>query len=187
MINKIKEKFQKEHEKILWKQYKNCSGKGGYCMGFFMYLLVRASKEVADGKDHKEAWAELLKFQEELLKEGKMEQLKIHKDTIDVCERFHLRDIVNHNGQSYYVSTCETYDRGLETMVFEITKPYEDFHEVGTVEDNNFPLRGEDVNWSEIYARLHHSKGQARRVHIQVVGALKKNGDPRKNLFKTKI
>lgn len=68
MINKIKEKFQKRRERILWERWKNCSGKGGYCMGFFMYLLVQASKEVANGKDYKEAFAELLKFQEELLK-----------------------------------------------------------------------------------------------------------------------
>lgn len=117
-----------------------------------------------------------------------MEQLKSYKNTVDVYERFHLRDIVNYNGQSYYVSTCETYDRGLETMVFEIMKPYEDFHELGAVEGNkDFPLKNEDVDWSGIYVRLHLSKGQARRVHIQIVDAIKKYGDPRKSLFKNKI
>lgn len=117
-----------------------------------------------------------------------MEQLKNYKNAIDVYERFHLKDIVNYNGQSYYISTCETYDRGLETMVFEITKPYEDFHELGAVEGNkDFPLKNEDVDWSGIYVELHHSKDQARRVHIQVVDAIRKNGDPRKSLFKNKI
>lgn len=69
MINKIKEKFQKRRERILWERWENCSGKeDGYCMGFFMYLLIQASKEVVNGKNFEEAWAELLKFQEELLK-----------------------------------------------------------------------------------------------------------------------
>ena len=69
MINKIKEKFQERRKRILWKRWKNCSGKeDGYCMGFFMYLLVQASKEVVNGKNREEAWTELLKFQEELLK-----------------------------------------------------------------------------------------------------------------------
>lgn len=68
MINKIKEKFQKRRERILWERWKNCSGKeDGYCMGFFMYLLVQTSKEIVNGKNREEAWAELLKFQKELL------------------------------------------------------------------------------------------------------------------------
>lgn len=68
MIDKIKEKIQKRRERILWERWKNCSGKkDGYCMGFFMYLLVQASKEIVNGKNREEAWAELLKFQAELL------------------------------------------------------------------------------------------------------------------------
>ena len=53
-------------------------------------------------------------------------------------------------GRSYYVSTANTLDMGLETMIFDIDD------------------RGV-VDWSGIFTRHHYTDGEARDFHQIVI------------------
>ena len=55
----------------------------------------------------------------------------------------HLMDFIEVNGKWYYVSTNNTFDNGLETMIFPANK------------------ENEVTGWHELYQELHDDKYEA--------------------------
>lgn len=68
----------------------------------------------------------------------------------------HLMDYVDLNEKTYYISTANTFDHGLETMVFEC--------EFGTTEVKD---------WLDLYTDRYKSVEDAKRGHEYVVNNLK--------------
>ena len=66
-----------------------------------------------------------------------------------------LRDYVTLNGKQYFVSTKNTFDAGLETMVFE---------SVGK----------KVINWNDLYFRHYSNEDDARDGHIDIINNLEK-------------
>lgn len=62
----------------------------------------------------------------------------------------HLTNIVEHNGKKYYVSTNDTFDHGLETMIFKVNKQIDDEY---------------DINWAGLYVELYSSAEKAIERH----------------------
>lgn len=73
-----------------------------------------------------------------------------------------LRDYVILNDKEYFVSTKNTYDVGLETMVFESSNK--------TV-----------VKWSELYYRHYKNENDAYKGHFDIVNNLEKYLEEGKN------
>lgn len=69
----------------------------------------------------------------------------------------HLMDYVDLNGRTYYISTVDAFDRGLETMVFEC--------EFGTKQIKN---------WGDLYDNRYNTIVEATRGHDYVVNNLEK-------------
>ena len=66
-----------------------------------------------------------------------------------------LKDYVLLNGKEYFVSTKDTFDMGLETMVFE-------------------SVDKRVANWSDLYFRHYNSVEDAHKGHIDIVNNLEK-------------
>lgn len=69
----------------------------------------------------------------------------------------HLMDYVDLNGRTYYISTANTFDHGLETMVFEC--------EFGTTEVKD---------WLDLYSNRYYGVKEAERGHKYTVNNLQK-------------
>ena len=59
----------------------------------------------------------------------------------------HLMDFIEVNGEWYYVSTNNTFDNGLETMIFPANK------------------ENEVTGWHELYQELHDDEYEAMERH----------------------
>ena len=59
----------------------------------------------------------------------------------------HLMDFIEVNGNWYYVSTNNTFDNGLETMIFPTNK------------------ENEVTGWNELYQELHDNEYKAMERH----------------------
>lgn len=79
-----------------------------------------------------------------------------------------MSNIVNHDGKSYFVDTNNTFDRGLETMVFDSGPQNES--------DSESKIDFELIDWLGIYCELHDSARIAAAHHEKVVGLIKQHG-----------
>ena len=61
-----------------------------------------------------------------------------------------LRDYISLNGKEYYISTADTFDVGLETMVFESKDKVV-------------------VNWKELYYRHYNTIDEAIKGHKDII------------------
>ena len=66
---------------------------------------------------------------------------------------FELKDYVDLNDRQYLVSTINTFDKGLETMVFESADK-------------------EVIDWRELYCRRYDSVENAHKGHREVIDNL---------------
>ena len=67
----------------------------------------------------------------------------------------HIKSIVVVENQEYYVSTCDTFDVGLETMVFKSEN-------------------GKPSSWSECYYRHYKTENEAIEGHKEISSNLEK-------------
>ena len=67
----------------------------------------------------------------------------------------HLKDYITVNNQQYYISTSNTIDLGLETMVFK--------------SENN-----RVINWKELFYRYYKAEDEAINGHNYVINNLEK-------------
>lgn len=67
----------------------------------------------------------------------------------------HFKNIVEFNGDHYYISSCYTLDHGYETMIFPC--------------DDN----GNVTDWSELYAEWYDSETEMEKRHNEIVADLK--------------
>ena len=81
-----------------------------------------------------------------------------------------MSNIVNHDGKSYFVDTNNTFDRGLETMVFNSGPQNES--------DNESKINFELIEWDGIYCELHDSTDVAISHHNKVVELIRRFGIP---------
>lgn len=80
-------------------------------------------------------------------------------------EQEKLRAIVNNGDFTYYVSTCHTYDRGYETMVF-LSKYQPDTN-------YSYEIDFELINFSDIHQELHETWEEAKRYHKIIIEYIK--------------
>lgn len=72
-----------------------------------------------------------------------------------------LTNIVHHNGKAYFVSTNNTFDKGLETMIFKSgMQPETSITRI---------IDGEKIDWNGIHTKWHESTEDAIAYHKAVV------------------
>ena len=71
-----------------------------------------------------------------------------------------LKDIVTTASGTYYVSTSDTYDMGLETMIFKCKVP--------------IPKEFDDIEWSGVYIEHHRTIKHAIERHNEIKNNIEK-------------
>lgn len=74
----------------------------------------------------------------------------------------HLMDIVTYKRKTYYISTNDTPDHGLETMVFKCKRKIKNIEELKEVNDDV-------VDWCELYAERYETTNEAIKKHYEIV------------------
>lgn len=82
-----------------------------------------------------------------------------------------LRDIVNSNGVSYYVSTADTFDAGYETMIFRLNRFYEDTGKARKRIRSIIQSRN-SVDWDGLYCENYATAEGARERHKYICANL---------------
>jgi len=72
-------------------------------------------------------------------------------------ERKIARTVVSYEGKRYYISTANTADVGLETMVFKVNK-------------------NGSINWRDLFAQRHVTKEESINAHKAIVSLITTGG-----------